>query len=443
MPSIKTALPGPKSAELLKLYNQYVAQGVSHSTNLFAAEAQGALIKDVDGNVFLDFATGIGVATVGHCPPEVVDAISAQAGKFIHTSSNIVMYESYARVCEKLAKIAPVPDAKCMLVNSGAEAVENAVKIARKFTGRPGVVTLEGAFHGRTIFALGMTSKVKPYKFGFGPFPGDQYKIPCPNLYRKDVEMPDDDYAVYCAQVFEDMLETSLSPDMIACVVIEPVQGEGGMIPIPKAYLKKMREICTKHGIVMVIDEIQSGIARTGTMYAAEQLDVQPDLMTSAKALAGGLPLSAVIGRKEIMDASHVGGIGGTYSGNPVACASAVAVLDYVEKNDLCGKAAKLGDYLRGRVLKMMDTHECIGNVRGMGAMLGVEFVKDRGTKEPNKEIIGKITAAALQEGVIFLSAGTLGNVIRFLPAVTMNDEQAKFGMDVFEKAVKAACGCK
>lgn len=440
MPSIKTAIPGPKSLELLKLYKQYVAPGVSHSTDLFAAEAQGALIKDVDGNVFLDFATGIGVATVGHCPPEVVDAISAQAGRYIHTSSNIVIYEEYARVCEKLSKLAPVPDAKCMLVNSGAEAVENAVKIARKFTGRAGVVTLEGSFHGRTLLTLGMTSKVKPYKHGFGPFAGDLYKIPCPNLYRKEVEMSDDDYSLRCVRVFEEMLETSLSPDMVACVVIEPVQGEGGIIPIPALYLKKMRELCTKHGILLIIDEIQSGVARTGTMYASEQLGIQPDLLTTAKALAGGLPLSAVVGRKEIMEAAHVGGIGGTYSGNPVSCAAAIAVLDYVEKNNLCAKAAKLGDYIRTRGLEMMEKYPCIGNIRGMGAMLGMEFVKDRATKEPNKEIIGKITGAALQSGVIFLSAGTLGNVIRFLPPVTMSDEQAKFGMDALEKAIAAAC---
>jgi 4-aminobutyrate aminotransferase/(S)-3-amino-2-methylpropionate transaminase len=436
LPSIKTALPGPRSAELLKLHERYVTNGVSRATDVFAAEAKGALIKDVDGNVFLDFASGIGVVNAGHCPDEVVAAVKEQVDKYIHLSVNVVQYEQYARLAERLCALAPVPDAKCLFVNSGAEAVENAVKIARKHTGRAGVVTVEGSFHGRTLLTLGMTTKAKPYKHGFGPFAGDIYKVPCPNLYRNDTALAGDDYAAYCADAFERMLETSLSPDALACAVVEPVQGEGGFIPMPAAYLRRMSEICSKHGIVFVMDEIQSGIARTGTVFASERLGVTPDLLLTAKSLAGGLPLSAVVGRREIMDAVHPGGVGGTFSGNPVACAAALAVLDNIKKYDLCGRAERLGAYITERCNAMMERYDCIGDVRGLGAMLGIEFVTDRAAKAPDRAAADRVITAAFEKGVVFINAGVTSNVIRFLPPLVMTDDQVASGMDALEGAI-------
>jgi 4-aminobutyrate aminotransferase/(S)-3-amino-2-methylpropionate transaminase len=423
--------------ELKKLHGRYVTHGVSNATGVFAFDADGALIKDVDGNVFLDFAAGIGVANAGHCPSEVTAAIADQAGKFIHTSINVVLYEQYARVCEQLCELAPIADAQCMLVNSGAEAVENAVKIARRYTGRSGVATIDGSFHGRTLLTLAMTTKVKPYKYGFGPYPSDVYRLPSPNPYRNDTTLDADEYAVHQADTFGKMLETSISPDALACVVVEPVQGEGGFIPMPKAYLRRLKEICEKHGILFIVDEIQSGIARTGTVFAIEQFGIEPDLMTTSKSLAAGLPLSAVVGKRDVMECIQTGGVGGTFAGNPVACAAALAVLDNVEKHDLCGKARKLGAFIMARCEEMMTEHECIGDVRGLGAMIGMEFVKDREGKAPNKEIVNRVTATALQKGVIFINAGVTSNVIRFLPPLVMTDEQLEFGMDVLDASLK------
>ncbi|MDR0905341.1 MAG: aspartate aminotransferase family protein, partial [Oscillospiraceae bacterium] len=385
--NIVTAVPGPKSLALLARRTAAVPRGVSHSTEIFAAEAKGALIKDVDGNTFIDFAAGIGVINTGHCADEVVAAINAQSASYIHTSINVAPYEPYVELAERLNALAPVPDAKTMFVNSGAEAVENAVKIAKKFTGRTGIVTVDGSFHGRTLLTMSLTTKVKPYKDGFGPFVSDTYKIPCPNLYRNDTGLSDDEFALKCADEFAFLLRTSLSPEMVACVIIEPVQGEGGFIPMPVPYIRRIREICDANGIVLIIDEIQSGIARTGTLFAIEQYGVEPDLLTSSKSLAAGLPLSAVIGRADIMEAPQVGGIGGTFAGNPVACAAALAVLGIVEKCDLNAKARALGEYLISRLREIQAKYDVVGDVRGLGAMLGMELVTDRETKEPNRDI--------------------------------------------------------
>jgi 4-aminobutyrate aminotransferase/(S)-3-amino-2-methylpropionate transaminase len=433
---IVTAIPGPKSLELLARRNAAVPRGVSHNTDIFAETAKGALIRDVDGNVFIDFAAGIGVINVGHCADEVVAAIKEQTERYIHTSINVAPYEPYVALAERLNAAAPIDNAKTMFVNSGAEAVENAVKIAKKFTGRTGIVTVDGSFHGRTLLTMSLTTKVKPYKDGFGPFAPDTYKIPCPNVYRNATDLSSDEFALSCAEEFAQMLQISLSPEMVACVIIEPVQGEGGFIPMPVAYLKRMREICSENGIVLIIDEIQSGMARTGTLFAIEQAGIAPDLLTTSKSLAAGLPLSAVIGRADIMDAAQAGGIGGTFAGNPVACAAALAVLDNIEKYDLNAKARKLGEYLTGRLNEMKAKYPVVGDVRGLGAMIGMEFVRDRKTKEPNKEIIGKITANALRHGVIFINAGILSNVIRFLPPLVMTEEQAEYSMDVLDAAI-------
>ncbi|MDR1538237.1 MAG: aspartate aminotransferase family protein [Clostridiales bacterium] len=433
---IITAVPGPKSQELLTRHIASVPRGVSNSTGVFATQAKGALIKDVDGNVFVDFTAGIGVANAGHCPDEVVGAIRRQAGEFIHTSINCLLYDPYTELAERLQTLSPVEDSKVLFINSGAEAVENAVKIAKKYTGRSAIAVVEGSFHGRTHLTMSMTAKATPYKDGFGPFVPDIATIPCPNLYRKETSMDDENYALSCADKFHRMLQTSLSPETVACVVVEPVQGEGGFIPMHSAFLKRLQSICKQYGIVFIVDEIQTGIARTGTLFASEQLGISPDLLISSKSLAAGLPLSCVIGKKEIMDAPIPGAIGGTFSGNPVACAAAQAVLDNVEKYRLCERAKKLGDYLMRRLSGMKSKYDAIGDVRGLGAMLGMEFVKDRATKEPDKGIIGTITSKSLRQGAIFISAGLLSNVIRLLPPLVMTEDQASFGMDVLDDAI-------
>jgi 4-aminobutyrate aminotransferase/(S)-3-amino-2-methylpropionate transaminase len=321
-----------------------------------------------------------------------------------------------------------------MFVNSGAEAVENAVKIARKYTGRAGVIAVDGSFHGRTLLTMTLTTKVKPYKDGFGPFAPETYKIPCPNVYRKPEGMGDDEFALSCANAFDDMLNTSLSPYMAACVILEPVQGEGGFVPMPAVYIKRMREICSRYDIVLIMDEIQSGVARTGTFFATEQFGIQPDIITSSKSLAAGLPLGAIIGKADIMDAVQVGGIGGTFGGNPAACSAALAVIDNVKKYGLCAEAERIGKYIIERCRAMAQKFPQIGDVRGMGAMLAIELVKPN--KTPDKELTARVICTALQKGVIFINAGIHGNVIRFLPPLVMTDEQLKFGMDVLETSI-------
>jgi len=437
LPEIRTAVPGPLSTALWKERESYLPRGVSNSTKIFAKRASGALIEDVDGNVFLDFAGGIGVINAGHAPPEVIEAINEQASAFIHTSINVVSYDVYTRLARLLCEKAPVENARVLLVNSGAECVENAVKIARRYTGRPGIVTVDGSFHGRTLLTMTMTTKVKPYKEGFGPFAPDVYRIPCPNVYRRPDGVDEEAFALGCAAEFERMLATSLIPDMVAGVVVEPVQGEGGFIPMPASFLRRIREICTQYGIVLIVDEIQSGIARTGTLFAVEQSGVRPDLLTSSKSLAAGLPLGAVIGRAEIMDASQVGGIGGTFSGNPVACAAAIAVLGNVERYSLCERAREIGETIRTSLTAMQRKFSCIGDVRGLGAMIGMEFVRDSRTKEPDAEMVSRIIGRALNRGAIFLNAGLYGNVIRFLPPLTMTPEQLDAGLAILSQSIE------
>lgn len=440
MPKIVTQIPGPKSKALLERKNAVVARGISCSTGIFAAEAKGALVKDVDGNVYVDFAAGIGVINAGHCDDEVVKAIHEQSEKFIHTSFNVAMYEPYVALAEKLAKAVPgKTKKKVMFANSGAEAVENAVKIARKYTGKEGVVTLEGSFHGRTLLTMTMTSKVKPYKDGFAPFAPECYKIPCPNGYRNPLPDSGKDCADACADYFENMLQTSLSPEMVACVVIEPVQGEGGFIPLPIRYLERMQKICHENQILLVIDEVQAGFGRTGRLFSCQHADIEPDLITMSKSIAAGMPLSAVVGKSEIMDAPIPGAIGGTFAGNPVSCAAALKVLEKMEKEDLPGKAEKLGAYLMKRMNAMKEKFTVIGDVRGQGAMIGMEFVKDRTTKEPYPEFVVKVLDLCLQKGAIFINAGLYGNCIRFLPPLVMTEQQAEYGMDQLEEAISEA----
>lgn len=433
---VTETLPGPKSKTLLEKRNKYVARGVSYSTEIFVEEAKDALIKDIDGNVFVDFAAGIGVINAGHCDNDIINAIKNQAEKYIHTSFNVCMYEPYVALAERLSKLVPgnLPK-KVMFANSGAEAVENAVKIARNYTRKAGVITLESSFHGRTYMTMTLTSKVKPYKDGFAPFNSDTYKIPNGYCYRCPMGSSYPSCGIACAESLRTMLKSNLSPDMIAVLIAEPVQGEGGFIIPPKEFLKTLQDICNENGIVFVIDEIQAGFSRTGKLFALEHYDLEPDLITVSKSIAAGLPLSGVIGKSEIMDVPIPGSLGGTYSGNPVACAAALKVLDKIENQNLNSKANHIGLIILNKLNNLKEKYDFVGDVRGLGAMVAIELVKDRTTKEPDKERVSKIINYCYKKGVLLLNAGIYGNVIRFLPPLIMTDDQLNYSLDVLESA--------
>lgn len=434
---IVTEIPGPKSKEILEERKKYVADGVSVSTDIAIEEAKGALIKDVDGNVFLDFAAAIGVQNVGHCDEEVVDALKEQIEKYIHPGYNVVTYESYGALAKKLTEITVGDyEKKVMFANSGAEAVENAIKLARTYTKKTGILSATGSFHGRTNMTMSITSKYKPYKNGFGPFAPETYKFEFPYAYRAPFGVSEEAYVDECIDSLKSMLKTTLSPDMIACLIVEPLQGEGGFVVPQARYMKELQKICNDNNIVFIVDEIQAGFGRTGKMFAYEHYGIEPDLITLSKSIAAGIPLSAVVGKKEIMDSACVGGIGGTYSGSPLGCIAALKVIEKIEKENLCEKSQKLGEYMHKRLSDMREKYDVIGDVRGLGSMMAIELVKDKETKEPASALVKEIIGKCYKKGVIFLNAGILGNVIRFLPPLVMTDEQVKYGMDVLEESI-------
>ncbi len=442
LPQIVTAsIPGPKSAALLERRKAAVAHGVGTGLEVCIEEAKGALMKDVDGNVFLDFAAAIGVQNVGHCNDAVVKAVQEQTSRYIHPCFHVAMYEPYIRLADRLCEAVKITgDKRAMFANSGAEAVENAVKIARKYTKKTGIVSLECAFHGRTFMAMSLTSKVKPYKNGFGPFNTDTYKIPSPYYYRNGYGYDSAvDYALACAERFATLLKGEWSKDTIAAVIAEPVQGEGGFIAPPKEYYQALEKICRANDILLIIDEVQAGFGRTGKLFAFEHYGIDPDMVVLSKSIAAGVPLSGVVGRAEIMDTPSPGEIGGTYGGSPLGCAAALAVLDTIAEQNLTQKATEIGDILYDRLGKMQKTYPIIGDVRGLGAMAGIEFVKDPVTKEPYPEMVKKIITHSQTKGVIFLGAGIFSNVLRFLPPLVMTPEQVHFGMDVLEEALRAS----
>src|SRR5437588_1864509 len=366
-------IPGAKSRTLLARRQEFVARGVSSSTSLFAAKAEGAIIEDVDGNRYIDFAGGIGTMNIGHARPEVTRAIAEQAAKFTHTCFSVMMYEPYVALAERIVNIAPgnFPK-KAIFFNSGAEAVENAVKIARYATGRPAIITFDNAFHGRTLLAMTMTAKVKPYKYRFGPFAPEVYRAPFPYAYR--MNMTPQEASEYCISELERMFSGDVAPDQVAAIVIEPVQGEGGFMVAPPGFLRALKLVCEKYGILFVADEIQSGFCRTGKMFAVEHDGVAPDLMIIAKSMGAGMPISGVVGRAEIMDAPPPGMLGGTYSGNPVACAAALAVLDLYEKEDYAARSREIGHVVTERFLNLQERFPLIGDVRGLGGMAAIEI---------------------------------------------------------------------
>src|SRR5215472_8826043 len=376
-------IPGPKSKEVMARRQEYVARGVASTMNVFAAKADGAIIEDVDGNQYIDFAGGIGAMNIGHSRPEVTKAIAEQAAKFTHTCFSVMMYEPYIALAERLVKLTPGEfPKKTLFFNSGAEAVENAVKIARWATGRPAIIVFDNAFHGRTLMTMTMTSKVKPYKYGFGPYAPEVYRAPFPYPYRMD--MTAQESIDYCMQELERMFVGEVAPDRVAAIIVEPVQGEGGFMVSPPGFLRALKELCEKHNILFVADEIQSGFCRTGRMFAVEHDGVEPDLVIIAKSMGAGMPISGVVGRAEIMDAPSPGTLGGTYSGNPVACAAANAVLDLYEREDMAARSREIGLVVTKRFLSLQERYPFIGDVRGLGGMAAVELVKDRTTKEPD-----------------------------------------------------------
>jgi 4-aminobutyrate aminotransferase/(S)-3-amino-2-methylpropionate transaminase len=429
-------IPGAKSQELMARRQQFVARGVGATMSVFAAKAEGAIIEDVDGNRFIDFAGGIGTMNIGHTRPEVTQAIIEQAEKFTHTCFSVMMYEPYVDLAERIVKITPGDfPKKALFFNSGAEAVENAVKIVRYATGRSAVIVFDNAFHGRTLMTMTMTSKVKPYKHRFGPFAPEVYRAPFPYAYR--MNMTPQQASQACIQELERMFVGDVAPDQVAAVVIEPVQGEGGFMVAPPGFLRALKELCEKYGILFVADEIQTGFCRTGKMFAVEHDGVIPDLMIIAKSMAAGMPLSGVVGRADIMDAPPPGMLGGTYSGNPVACAAALAVLDLFEKDDYAGRSREIGKTVMGRFLKLQERFpEHIGDVRGLGGMVAIEFVKDRTTKEPDSHLASDIMAAAHHRGLVLIKAGMYDNVLRILVPLCVTDEQLQQGLDIFEDAV-------
>jgi 4-aminobutyrate aminotransferase / (S)-3-amino-2-methylpropionate transaminase / 5-aminovalerate transaminase len=414
---------------------RYVARGVA-TPPLVVARAGGTHIEDVDGKSYLDFAGGLGCQNLGHGPASVVAAIHEQVDRYLHQCFMVGMYEPYVEACRRLAELSPCrgKEQKSILLNSGAEAVENAVKIARVATGRPAVVTFDRAFHGRTLLTMTMTSKVVPYKRGFGPFAPEVYRAPAPYPYRGVTT----DDAIHALEL---LFKADVDPESVACVVLEPVQGEGGFIPMPEDFLARLAELCAKHGILYVDDEVQSGVGRTGTVWAIERYGVEPDLMVSGKSLGGGLPLAGVTGRAELMDAVPAGGLGGTFGGNPVACAAAVAILDEVATPEFRGRAESIGTRIRAGLDGMAERIEAIGEVRGLGAMQAIELVEDRETKAPAAGLTTETLVAARERGLIILACGLYGNVVRVLVPLVISDEDLERGLEILEEALVDASG--
>ena len=403
--------------ELQAIRDVATPQGVGIQTKVYADKARNAEIWDVEGNRYIDLAVGIAVCNTGHNHPDVVKAVKDQLDRFSHTCFQVAPYDVYVRLAERLNEMAPgnTPK-KSIFLTTGAEAVENTIKIARRYTGRTAVISFTGAFHGRTMMAMALTGKVMPYKQGFGPFPAEVYHVPFPIEYH-GIAVADSIAAL------DKLFKADVEPDRVAAIIIEPVQGEGGFYPAPEGFLQTLRDICDEHGIVLIADEIQTGFARTGKLFAVEHAGIEPDLMTLAKGLAGGFPLAGVVGKAEIMDSIHAGGLGGTFGGSPIGCAAAHAVLDIIDKDDLCGRAVRIGEQIRSWALELQSATRCIGDIRINGAMSAIELVEDGDANSPAADITRAVAAEAADQGVIILTCGTRGNVIRFLPPLTISEE--------------------
>lgn len=443
LPKIVTGtLPGPKGQEIMDRRAKAVPNGIGTAYKAVIKRGEGAMFEDVDGNIFLDWIGGVGVLNIGYSNPECIEAVKEQADKFFHSMFNITTHEGYVALAEKMNEIVPVKgdQKKTMFVCSGSEADENAVKIARNYTGRPNIIVFTGAFHGRTSLTMTMTAK-KAYAVGMGPFPDGVYRAEFPNLYRAPGNMTEAEAIDYYVKKLEDVFIEATPYDACAAIVFEPVQGEGGFVPAPIEWVKAVRKICDEHGILMICDEVQCGWARSGKMFASQyfaEAGAAPDIMTTAKSIGAGLPLSAVTARAEVMDAVTGGTIGGTFGANALSAASALKVAEVMQRDDYPAKAMHIAEVGMKRFNEWKDKYEVVGDVRGLGAMMGVEFVKSKATKEPNAELVGKIVQTAMNNGLLLEAAGTYNNVIRFLCPLCVTEEQMEAGLKIFEDAIVA-----
>ncbi|MFV9507676.1 MAG: aspartate aminotransferase family protein [Oscillochloridaceae bacterium umkhey_bin13] len=434
-----TEIPGPRSRELVARREAAVVAGLGKATNLAVTAASGALVTDVDGNTLLDFVSGIGTLAVGHCPPEVTAAIQAQASELIHFSALVGTYEPYVALSERLNTLVPITGPnKTLLANSGAEAVENAIKIARAATGRQAIIVFDGAYHGRTLLTLTLTSRTY-FKKKFGPFAPEVYRAPFPYSYR--MGLSEEAAVEQCWEAFERMLIAGVDPEAVAAVLIEPVQGEGGFMPVPAEFMRRLRAFCDRNGSLLIVDEVQSGFGRTGTLFAVEQTGVEPDMIVAAKSIAAGMPLAATIGRASVMDAAHYGGVGGTYGGNPLACVAAMATLDIIERDQLVTRANAIGQQIRERLNPLLTAEHpgiLVGEIRGLGAMLALEFVTDRATRTPAPaQAVLDLIGRALQRGLIIMRAGLYANCIRLLVPLIISDDELDEGLEILEAVIR------
>ena len=436
---IVTEVPGPKGRQLYTEMEQNVPRGVGHLTPVAVSHAKGATVTDVDGNTYLDFAGGIGTLNVGHCPDEVVKAIKDQADNYLHTCFHVLIYEPYIRLANKLNTITPGQfPKKTILVNSGAEAVENAIKIAKYHTKRYGVLSFLEAFHGRTALTMTLTGQMQPYKYNFGPSIPWVYHLPYAYCYRCPCGQSYPSCELACVKYVEQVFNSVISSDAIAALIVEPVQGEGGFIVPPKEFLPELYKICKEKGIVFIDDEVQTGIARTGKMFAIEYSQIEPDMLLTAKSLGGGTVLSAVTGKAEIMDVPHAGGLGTTFGGHPVSCQASLAALDLIDKNNLIARSMSIGDKMKRAFLAMQEKYPIIGDVRGLGAMVAIELVKDRATKEPAPKESALIRKKCYESGLIIIGAGIHANVIRILVPLVITDEELEEGLSILEESFKS-----
>ncbi len=436
---VKTDIPGPKAREILARREAAVVRGLGRSTPVVAASANGALVTDVDGNIFIDFAGGIGALAVGHTPENVVDAIKLQADQLLHLCSIVGTTESYVQLCEMLNGLMPGDfPKKTILSNVGAEAVENAIRCARAYTGRPAIICFEGAYHGRTLLTMTLTSKYDLFKKGFGPFASDVYRLGFPYQYRRPPQMTEDEFTDWCIATFDHALTAQVDPSAVAAVILEPVLGEGGFIPTPLRYMQHIANRCKQHGMMLIADEVQTGFGRTGKMFAIEHYaGVQPDILITAKSIAAGMPISAVTGRAEVMDAPHPGGIGGTYGGNPLTCVAAIETIKYIQQHHLPERAVKIGEIIRERMDGWRDDIRLVGDVRGLGAMLAVELVTDRKAKTPAKDQTLAVIQEAARRGLIMIRAGLFSNCLRMLVPLMIPEDQLIEGLDVMEQSLR------
>ncbi len=440
---LRTAVPGPKSKALADRRLRAVPRGLAHATPVYVAKAEDAVLEDVDGNRYIDFAGGIGCNNVGHRRPSVLTAIRQQMDRFLHTCVQVTPYESYVRLAERMNQLTPGKfPKKTLFVNSGAEAIENAVKIARAHTGRSGIIAFEDAFHGRTMMTLALTSKTHPYKAGFAPFPGDVYRIPYAYCYRCSYSLTYSSCDLFCARHLEDTFKRVVASEDVAAVIAEPVLGEGGFVAPPPDYFRVLIDICHKHGVLFIADEVQTGFGRTGALFASEHYGIEPDIFVTAKSLGGGLPLAAITGRAEIMDAPQPGGLGGTFGGNPLSCVAALAVLDAFENENEnpSARANELGNRFQRRALDWQRRWPMIGDVRGLGAMQAMELVQSAETRLPAPDETKQIVQYCYEHGLIILSTGSYSNVIRALMPLVITDAQMDEGLAVLESALQTVC---